>query len=140
MNISLPETLKSFIDALEKAYTHIGRHAASGSPRYSHELNLPGMRCWPLTHYPHLVFYVDRADHIDVWRVLHGERDIPSWLQEAGNRTFGSIDLLERVVISATDAIRPNSIIAERFTDSLVLFCSLPLCNLFCQQSASRSR
>ena len=71
-----------FIDALEKAYGHIGRHPASGSPRYAHELNLPGLRSWPLTRFPYLVFYVERADHIDVWRVLHGQRDIPAWMQE----------------------------------------------------------
>ena len=69
-----------FIDALEQAYSHIGRHPASGSPRYTHELNLPGLRCWPLKHYPQLVFYVERTDHIDVWRILHGQRDIPAWM------------------------------------------------------------
>ncbi len=73
-----------FIDALERAYAHIGRHAATGSPRYAHELNLPGLRSWPLTRYPYLVFYVERADHIDVWRVLHGQRDIPAWMEEPG--------------------------------------------------------
>jgi len=71
-----------FIDALEQAYAHISRHPAIGSPRYSHELNLPGLRCWPLSHYPHLIFYVERADDIDVWRVPHGKRDIPAWMQE----------------------------------------------------------
>jgi toxin ParE1/3/4 len=71
-----------FIDALERAYGHIGRHPATGSPRYGHELNLPGLRSWPLTRYPHLVFYVERIDHIDVWRVLHGHRDIPAWMRE----------------------------------------------------------
>ena len=71
-----------FIDSLEQAYAHIGRHPATGSPRYSHELNLPGLRSWPLARYPHIVFYVERSDHIDVWRVLHGQRDIPAWLQE----------------------------------------------------------
>lgn len=70
-----------FVDALEKAYCHIGRHPAMGSPRYAHELNLPGLRAWPLTRYPHLVFYVEHSDHIDVWRVLHGQRDIPVWMQ-----------------------------------------------------------
>jgi toxin ParE1/3/4 len=70
-----------FIDALEQAYTHIGHHPATGSPRYSHELNLPGLRFWPLAHYPYLVFYVERPEHIDIWRVLHGERDIPAWMQ-----------------------------------------------------------
>ena len=41
-----------FVDALEQAYTHIARHPATGSPRYAHELNLPG------------------------------QRDIPAWMQE----------------------------------------------------------
>jgi toxin ParE1/3/4 len=71
-----------FIDALEQAYTHIGRHPASGSPRYAHELNLPGLRAWPLPRYPHIVFYVECPDYIDVWRVLHSQRDIPGWMQE----------------------------------------------------------
>ena len=71
-----------FIDALEQAYAHISRHPATGSPRYAHELNLPGLRFWPLTHSPHLVFYVERPEHIDVWRVLQGQRDIPAWMQE----------------------------------------------------------
>ena len=56
------------------------RHPASGSPRYAHELDLPDLRFWPLKRYPCLVFYVERRDHIDVWRVLHGQRDIPAWL------------------------------------------------------------
>ena len=72
-----------FIDAVERAYAHIGRHPATGSPRYAHELNLPGLRCLPLTKYPHLVFYVERPDHIDVWRVLHAQRDIPVWMRES---------------------------------------------------------
>lgn len=72
-----------FIDALEQAYAHIGRHPASGSPRHAHELGLPGLRAWPLTRYPFVVFYVERPDHIDVWRVLHGQRDIPAWMLES---------------------------------------------------------
>ena len=75
-----------FIDALERAYDQIGRYPASGSPRYAHELDLPGLRSWKLKLYPHLVFYVEREDHIDVWRVLHGERDIPAWMQDGGER------------------------------------------------------
>lgn len=69
-----------FVEALEQAYAHIGRHPATGSPRYAHELNLPGLRFRPLAHYPHLVFYIERSDHIDVWRVLHGRRDVPAWM------------------------------------------------------------
>jgi len=71
-----------FINALEKACTHIGHHPGTGSPRYAHELNLPGLRSWPLTRYPYLVFYIEHTDHVDVWRVLHSHRDIPVWMRE----------------------------------------------------------
>ena len=70
-----------FIDALEQAYTHISRHPGTGSPRYAHELNLPGLRCWSLGRYPYLVFYVEQTDRLDVWRVLHSQRDIAAWMQ-----------------------------------------------------------
>lgn len=76
------QTALGLIDALENAYAHIGRHPATGSPRYAHILNLPGLRFWPLTRYPYLVFYMERPDHIDVWRVLHSKLDIPEWLTE----------------------------------------------------------
>jgi toxin ParE1/3/4 len=71
-----------FLDALESAYARIGPSPAIGSPRYAYELDLPGLRSWQLKGYPYLVFYVERADHIDVWRVLHARRDIPRWMQE----------------------------------------------------------
>lgn len=73
-----------FIDALETAYEHIRRHPATGSPRYAHELDLPGLRSWSVSRYPYIVFYVEQPDYIDVWRVLHGQRDIPAWMQEPG--------------------------------------------------------
>ncbi|HEV2533456.1 type II toxin-antitoxin system RelE/ParE family toxin [Phenylobacterium sp.] len=71
-----------FVDALETALRMIGRHPAAGSPRLGQELDLPGLRTRLLNGFPYLVFYVERQDHVDVWRVLHGHRDIPAWLQE----------------------------------------------------------
>ena len=44
--------------------------------------DLPGLRFWRLKQYPYLVFYLERSDHIDVWRVLHGKRDVPGWMSE----------------------------------------------------------
>lgn len=81
LNEDAEQAALGFIDALEQAYTHIGRHFAAGSPCYAHELDLPGLRSWPLMHYPYIVFYVECDDHIDVWRVLHGMRDISAWLR-----------------------------------------------------------
>lgn len=71
-----------FIDALERTYREIALHPASGSPRYAHELDLPGLRCRTLRRFPYLVFYIETQTQIDVWRVLHGERDIPTWLRD----------------------------------------------------------
>jgi toxin ParE1/3/4 len=79
---SAPDAALGFIDALSAVYKHIARHPAAGSARYATELGLVGVRACPLSRYPFLVFYIDRGDHIDVWRVLHAERDIPAWLRE----------------------------------------------------------
>ena len=71
-----------FVDALEAAVCHITLNPESGSPRYGHELNLAGLRSWPLKRYPYLVFYMAGDGRIDVWRILHGRRDIPVWMRE----------------------------------------------------------
>lgn len=81
LNEGSEQAALGFIDALEQAYAHLSRHPSTGSPRYAHELNLPGLRVWPLKRYSYLIFYLEHDDHIDVWRVLHGQRDIPAWLQ-----------------------------------------------------------
>lgn len=75
-------TALRFVDALEAAFELISRNPGIGSPRYAVELDIPGLRSWPLSSFPHLVFYVDRDDHVDVWRGLHARRDIPMWMAE----------------------------------------------------------
>jgi len=77
-----PDAGENFITALEKAIGHIGRHPGSGSPRYAIELGLPDLRFWQIKRYPYLVFYVEHDDHVDIWRILHGQRDIPAWLRD----------------------------------------------------------
>ena len=76
-----PQVALGFIDALQDALRHIAANPQSGSPRYGHELNLPGLRSWPLKSFPQLVFYMTGHGQIDVWRVLHSRRDIPDWLR-----------------------------------------------------------
>ena len=72
-----------FIAGLEHAFRQIARHPAAGSPRHAHELDLPGLRVWPVKRYPYLVFYMEREYAIDVWRVLHGNRDVPAWIHKS---------------------------------------------------------
>jgi toxin ParE1/3/4 len=76
-----PAAALAFIDDLEDAFGHIGRQPGSGSLRYAYELNLPGLRFWTLRNFPYLLFYVERDQEVDVWRVLHGTRDLPSVLR-----------------------------------------------------------
>ncbi|MDB5477219.1 MAG: plasmid stabilization protein [Phenylobacterium sp.] len=71
-----------FVDALEGALRTIGQHPAAGSPRLGQELDLPGLRAHVVKGFPYLVCYVEQQDHVDIWRLLHGHRDIPEWLQE----------------------------------------------------------
>lgn len=73
-------TALDFIDAVETAFRQISAHPGSGSPRYAIELDLPDVRFWRLKRFPYLVFYIERETEVDVWRVLHGQSDIPAWL------------------------------------------------------------
>lgn len=66
-----------FVDALQAAVTRIATNPGVGSPRYATVLAIPGLRFWRLTLFPYLIFYIEREDQVDIWRVLHEQRDIP---------------------------------------------------------------
>lgn len=74
------EAAMGLIDSIQKTYLHLRRYPQIGSTRYAHELDLPGLRMWPLRHHPFLVFYLEQPDALDIWRVLNSQRDIPTWL------------------------------------------------------------
>ena len=71
-----------FIDSVEDACHRIGDHPMGGSPRYARELGISGLRVRSVGKFPDLVFCVEREADIDVWRVLHGARDIPARMRE----------------------------------------------------------
>jgi toxin ParE1/3/4 len=60
----------------------IAEHPGVGSMRYAELLQFPGLRFCPVKRFPYLIFFVEREDHVDVWRVLHGRTNIPAWLGE----------------------------------------------------------
>jgi len=72
------EVALAFVDALENAVNHIARSPSVGSLRFSYELGIPELRARRVRRFPYVIFYVPRGDHIDIWRVLHTRRDIPS--------------------------------------------------------------
>ena len=76
---------ESFIAAVEHALDRIAHYPASGTLRYAHIVALPGLRAWPLKHFPYLIFYIDHDDRVDVWRVLRHSPDIEALPSESGN-------------------------------------------------------
>ena len=76
------EVAQRFVDAVRETYRAISVRPATGSPRYAHDLDLPGLRARKLNRFPYLVFYREQDEHIDVWRLLHAQRDIPSWMAD----------------------------------------------------------
>lgn len=73
-----------YTSAVEDAIRHIAAFPSSGSQRYAHLLRADDLRFWPVKRFPYLVFYRESGGIVDVWRVLHAERDIPSWLRDQG--------------------------------------------------------
>jgi toxin ParE1/3/4 len=71
-----------FADQLEHTLRTLATHSAIGSGRYADLLGIPGLRSWPIRQSAYLIFYVDDAGQIDIWRVLHGRRDISALLGE----------------------------------------------------------
>lgn len=71
-----------FVDAVQAAVAGIAAQPGIGSPRHAQTLGLPGLRCWRLKKFPYLVFYIEREDQVDVWRLLHERRDIPARLRD----------------------------------------------------------
>jgi toxin ParE1/3/4 len=76
-----PEVASSFSASLRSALRHIRQHPGIGSPHYANSLGLPGLRHWHLRTFPHLIFYFEDDHLIDIWRILHGQRDIAASLQ-----------------------------------------------------------
>ena len=81
-NQATTEIAMAFIDAVEQAVERISTWPASGSTRFAEILDLPDLQSVALSRFPYIVFYVDQPDHVDVWRILHGLRDIPPLLHE----------------------------------------------------------
>ena len=78
--LTAPHVAEDFLAQATDAQRNIESHPGTGSPRYSHLLEIPGLRCWPLDRFAHLIFYVERDDHLDVLRLLHQSRDIAAEL------------------------------------------------------------
>ena len=78
-----------FREALRDAYRAIGDRPAAGSTRYADLAGIRGLRSRGLNRFPFLLFYLEYEDRLDVWRILHAQRDIGKLLAEAEDEDLG---------------------------------------------------
>jgi toxin ParE1/3/4 len=73
-----------FIDRVEESLQLLARQPGVGHPgRYRHR-RLAGLRVWAVAR-PFgdwLMFYWDRPEHVDLFRLMHGARDLTRRLAE----------------------------------------------------------
>jgi toxin ParE1/3/4 len=75
-----PDVVDHPIDAFETTYNAISDAPQTGSPRYGTSLDIPGLRSMLIEQFPYAIFYIEHTHYIDVIRVLHQRRDIPTLL------------------------------------------------------------
>ncbi len=78
-----PPAAVAFLDALESAFALLSEQPGMGSPRYAHLIPAEILRMWPLAGFPYLIFYLERDAALDIVRVLHTARDLPTLLTES---------------------------------------------------------
>ena len=76
-----PEIAEAFINEFERVASYLSRNSTSGSTSIGHALAIKDLRQWPLRRFPYLIIYVDRGHIVEIWRVLHGQRDIPELMR-----------------------------------------------------------
>lgn len=70
------------VQATAQGLDQIERQPGMGSPTLGKSLGIPGLRSWRITGFPLMWFYIERADHLDVIRLLGERQDVVAWLLE----------------------------------------------------------
>ena len=75
------DVAERFVDAYDEALWHICRFPDTGSRRYATSDADFELRLWTLNKFPYAVFYRERANDIEIIRVLHQASNIPVHLE-----------------------------------------------------------
>jgi toxin ParE1/3/4 len=73
-----PGIALAFADRVQRTLVSIAAGAETGTARLAVALDLPGLRLWGLSRFPHVLVGFERPDHVDVIRILHDKRDLPA--------------------------------------------------------------
>ena len=75
-----PRIAEEMVVATRKALDLIEQNPGMGSPRIGQELDISGLRSWRVSGFPLIWFYFERADCLDVVRLLSERQNILSIL------------------------------------------------------------
>ncbi len=76
------DTALKFFDAIRQSIAQLARMPGMGAAYPLENTRLEGLRRWPVKGFnKHLIFYLTDDEQIQVLRVLHSARDLPSILE-----------------------------------------------------------
>lgn len=74
-----------FVDKVQETCERLRKMPYIGSPRDFPSSRFRGLRQWPVKGFEdYLIFYRVTQDRIDIYRILHGRRDIEGIFEEEG--------------------------------------------------------
>ena len=73
----------NLVAASRKALDQLEHDPAIGSPRMGQLLDIPGLRSWRISGFPLVWFYFERADCLDVVRLLGQRQDMVAILGDS---------------------------------------------------------
>lgn len=70
-----PKAARAFLEAAYDTFEFLASHPGVGRKR--EDLGFPQVRSWRIPGFRrYLIFYRESPDRIQIWRVLHGARDL----------------------------------------------------------------
>ena len=76
-----PHVVHGFESAVLEALGHVEKFPGTGSKRYLSSSGEDVLRFWTLNKFPYAIFYFERADYIEIVRLLHQSSNIPIHLE-----------------------------------------------------------
>ena len=76
-----PRAARAFLEAAYDGFEFLAQHPGVGRRR--EDLGFPEVRSWRISGFRrYLIFYRELPDRVQIWRVLHGARDLESELSD----------------------------------------------------------
>lgn len=69
-----------FVGAVEDAHNLIAEAPGVGAPGLGLQMAIDGLRVWKIGGFPYLVVYLESDAGVEILRLLHVHRDVPSVL------------------------------------------------------------